>query len=188
VSRDLVDRETLVGDPVVVAPLLLGKLLVSTVGGIEVAGRIVEVEAYREDDPASHSFRGVTARTATMFGPAGHLYVYLSYGIHHCANVVTGREGSGAAVLLRSVEPLVGLATVRTRRSGRPDRELADGPGKLCQALSIGLSHDGTDLCSAHSPVTLHDDGTAPPNEPVRGPRVGITKGVDRPWRFRIPE
>lgn len=187
-SRQLVDRETLADDPVVVAPLLLGKLLVSTIGGIEVAGRIVEVEAYREDDPASHSFRGLTPRTATMFGPAGHLYVYLSYGVHRCANIVTGSEGSGAAVLLRSVEPLAGLAAVRRRRSGRPDRELANGPGKLCQALSIALSHDGADVCSSASPVALYDDGTPPPEKPVRGPRIGITKGLDRPWRFRVPE
>ena len=173
-------------DAPVVAPDLLNKVLVSTIGGERVAGRIVEVEAYTADDPASHTYRGPTERNRAMFGPPGHLYVYLSYGIHRCANVVTGDEGDGQAVLLRAVEPVEGIDVMRARRSGRADRDLANGPGKLCQALGIDGDHDGLDLC-AESGVVLLDDGTAPPGTPLVGARVGITKGVDTPWRFRVP-
>jgi DNA-3-methyladenine glycosylase len=169
------------------APLLLNKLLVSTLGAERAIGRIVEVEAYDEDDPASHTFGGPTPRNRVMFGPAGHLYVYLSYGIHRCANVVAGREGSGQAVLLRALEPVAGLEAMRRRRPGRADPDLADGPGKLCQALAIDLHHDGVDLTDPASALTIHDDGVAPPARPVVGPRVGITKAVDVPWRFRVP-
>lgn len=181
------DRAVLAGPSDEVAPLLLGKLLVSVVGGERVAGRIVEVEAYREDDPASHTYPGPTARNAAMFGPPGHLYVYLSYGIHHCANVVTAPEGAGQAVLLRAVRLVEGCDVARARRGGRDDRELADGPGKLCQALGIDLAHYGADLCDPSSPVRIEDDGTPPPAEPLVGPRIGISRGVETPWRFRAP-
>jgi DNA-3-methyladenine glycosylase len=157
-----------------------------TVDGMVVA-RIIETEAYMAADPASHSFRGRTDRNAVMFGPPGRLYVYLSYGIHACANVVTGVEGDGQAVLLRAGVPVAGIDAVRRRRSGRPDRELADGPGKLCQALGIGLGDNGVDLTAPWSPIRILDDGTAPPELPLVGPRVGITKGVETPWRFRVP-
>ena len=170
-----------------VAPLLLNKLLLTRVDGVVTSGRIVEVEAYREDDPASHTHRGPTERNRAMFGRPGHLYIYLSYGLHHCANVVTGEHGTGEAVLLRAIEPVEGIAAMRTRRGGRPDRELADGPGKLCQALGIDLSHYGADLTRASGIVALIDDGIAPPARPLVGPRVGITKAVDTPWRFRVP-
>ncbi len=168
------------GDAPDVAPLLLNKLLVH--GGC--VGRIVEVEAYREDDPASHTFRGRSARNAVMFGPAGHLYVYFTYGMHHCANVVTGREGVGAAVLLRAVEPVEGIALMTQRRHGR--RQLADGPAKLCEAFAIGPEHNGADVCRGDGPG-LFDDGTAPPTDPIVGPRIGISKAVDVPWRWRTP-
>lgn len=171
-------------DAPVVAPALLNKLLVVTVGGRRCAGRITETEAYMPDDPASHTYNGQTRRNAVMFGPAGHLYVYLSYGIHQCANVVTGGVGSGQAVLLRAVEPIDGIDLMRARR-GRPDRELADGPGKLTQALGIGAEHDGVDLTASN--ISIVDDGVDPPTEPLIGPRVGITKAVERPWRFRLP-
>ncbi|BAN02399.1 DNA-3-methyladenine glycosylase [Ilumatobacter coccineus] len=170
----------------VVAPWLLNKLLVSTVDGRTVAGRIAEVEAYEQDDPASHTFGGRTARNEVMFGRAGHLYVYLSYGIHFCANVVTGPEGSGEAVLIRSVAIESGLDDAAARRGDRPRRELSNGPGKLCQAFGVGLPHDGADLL-AGGPVRLLDDGVAPPPHPLVGPRIGISKGVDTPWRFRVP-
>ncbi len=170
-----------------VAPDLLGLVLESTVGGYPVRGRIMEVEAYREDDPASHTFRGRTARNLTMFGPAGHLYVYLSYGVHQCANIVTGPSGSGAAVLLRGVAPVSGIDTMRTRRRGRQDHELADGPGKLCQALAIGAHHDGIDVCSPSSEIRLLDDGFVICGAIRTGPRIGISRGTDRPWRFRLP-
>lgn len=148
------------------------------------SGRIVETEAYTADDPASHSFRGQTARNAVMFGPAGRLYVYLSHGIHACANVVTGAEGDGAAVLIRAIEPIDGVELMRARRGeGRP---LADGPGKLCQALGIRVSDDGLDLTDSGSPIQILDDGTPPPEEPLVGPRIGLTRAVDTPWRWRV--
>lgn len=169
----------------IVAPDLLNKVLsVESDRGIA-SGRIVETEAYMPGDPASHTFNGQTDRNRVMFGRAGHLYVYLSYGIHRCANVVTGLEGSGQAVLIRAVTPIDGLEIMRERR-GRPDQQLADGPGKLCQALGIDLVHDGTDLLGGRH-VAILDDETPPPVDPLIGPRVGITKAVDLPWRFRVP-
>ena len=153
-----------------------------------VGGRIVETEAYTRDDPASHSFNGPTVRNAVMFGPPGRLYVYLSYGIHRCANVVTGGSGDGQAVLLRAI-----CADVRSRRDPgagavrRPERALTDGPGKLCEALAIDLDDSGLDLTDPASPVRILDDGTPPPDDPIVGPRVGISKAVDIPWRFRVP-
>lgn len=166
-------------DALVVAPELLHKVLV--VGPC--AGRIVEVEAYRSDDPASHSFRGPTSRNAAMFGPAGHLYVYFTYGMHHCANVVTGITGDGQAVLVRAVIPLRGIAEMRRRRGGRADRVLTDGPGKLTQAFGIDRSHDGADLC-AEASLAIVDDGTAPPQAPSASGRIGIRSGTDLPWRW----
>lgn len=175
-----VARSLLAGDAPEVAPQLLNKLLVYD----GCVGRITEVEAYRQDDPASHTFRGRTQRNAVMFGPAGHLYVYFTYGMHHCANVVTGPPGVGAAVLLRAVQPIDGLALMSERRHGR--RQLADGPAKLCQAFAIGPEHNGGDVCRGAGPG-LFDDGIAPPTNPLIGPRVGISKAVDVPWRWRIP-
>lgn len=166
---------------------LLGKLLVVDCAGDRSSGRIMETEAYTSDDPASHSFRGPTPRNAVMFGPAGHLYVYRSYGIHWCANVVTGDIGDGQAVLLRAVGLVDGVGVARERRNGRPDRELADGPGKVCQAFAIDGSHDGVDVTQLSSPVRILDDGTPPPVRPITGPRVGITRATDVPWRFRSP-
>lgn len=179
-----VPRSALAGDAPDVAPTLLNKLLV--VGPC--IGRITEVEAYRQDDPASHTFRGRTPRNAVMFGPAGHLYVYFTYGMHHCANVVTGDPGDGAAVLLRAVDVVAGEALMSQRRSGR-DR-LADGPAKLCQAFGIGGDLNGADLCSpsAGDPgFGLFDDGVAPPEHPRVGPRIGISRAVELPWRWRTP-
>jgi DNA-3-methyladenine glycosylase len=175
-----VSRTLLAGDAPDVAPLLLNKLLVHG----ECVGRITEVEAYREDDPASHTYRGETPRNSVMFGRPGHLYVYFTYGMHYCANVVTGPEGHGAAVLLRAVEPVAGIELMRERRHGRA--ALADGPAKLCQAFAIGPEHNGADVCRG-SGVGLFDDGGAPPARPDVGPRVGISKAVDVPWRFRVP-
>lgn len=179
-----VERSTLTGDAPDVAPTLLNKLLV--VGPC--IGRITEVEAYRQDDPASHTFRGRTPRTAVMFGPAGHLYVYFTYGMHHCANVVTGVEGDGAAVLLRAVEVVAGAEIMSRRRSGRT--QLADGPAKLCQAFGIGAGSNGADLCApggAEPGPGLFDDGMPPPDHPLVGPRIGLSKAVDVPWRWRTP-
>jgi DNA-3-methyladenine glycosylase len=183
----MLDRKWFERDAPIVAPDLLNKLLVvSGSDGRTCSGRIIEVEAYMPDDPASHTYRGPTVRNKVMFGPAGHLYVYLSYGIHHCVNVVTGPVGSGQAVLVRGVEPVVGIDAMRERRGGVADRSLADGPGKLSQALAVGLHHDALDLlCGAE--VSITDDGIGPPTEPMVGPRIGITKGTETPWRFRVP-
>ena len=163
-----------------VAPDLLGCWLVH--GGR--AGRIVEVEAYLGDgsDPASHAHGGLTQRNRAMFGPPGHFYVYRSMGLHECANVVCEPPGRAAAVLLRAVEPLAGLAAMRAARGGRADRELANGPGKLTRAFGFGLERDGR--CARSGAVRI-EPPDAPPAEPIlAGPRVGISKAVDLPWRF----
>jgi len=166
----------------------LNKLVVVDQGsGAEVSARIVETEAYRSDDPASHSFNGPTPRSAVMFGPPGVLYVYLSYGIHSCANVVVGADGDGQAVLVRAVVPVDGLQTMRDRRAGRVDTDLANGPGKVCAALAIGLADNGTDLTAPTARIHIVDDGIPPPAHPLVGPRIGITKAIDTPWRFRTP-
>ena len=180
-----IDRAWFKRDAPEVAPDLPGKRLAVDVAGIICSGRIIEVEAYMPNDPASHTFNGETSRNAVMFGPAGHLYVYLSYGIHQCVNVVTGPIGSRQAVLIRAVEPTEGFGAMRRRRVGRSDADLANGPGKLCQASGIGAHHDGADLLDG--PVAIVDDGKPPPLVPRSGPRVGITKGIETPWRFRVP-
>jgi DNA-3-methyladenine glycosylase len=184
VAMKTVSRSLLAGPSTEVAPLLLNKVLVAG----ECSGRIVEVEAYcGSDDPASHAFRGRTLRNASMFKGPGVLYVYFTYGMHWCANVVTGAEGDGWAVLLRALAPLTGLETMRARRrAARSDRDLCSGPAKLCAALGIDRAVDGVDLLAPRSPIALMDDGTPPPNEPGVTPRVGITQAVDRPWRWFV--
>jgi DNA-3-methyladenine glycosylase len=179
-TRSRLPRSFFARDALVVAPQLLNKVLVA--GPCE--GRIVEVEAYRSDEPAAHSFRGPTPRTGVMFGPAGHLYVYFSYGMHHCANIVTGPDGDGQAVLLRAVRPLAGIELMSERRSGR--KQLADGPGKLCQAFGLDLADTGRDLCT-NGDLCVVDDSTPPPDVVLTTPRVGITKAVDLPWRYLVP-
>ncbi|HMY88404.1 MAG TPA: DNA-3-methyladenine glycosylase [Microthrixaceae bacterium] len=183
-------RRDLVGDSTVVAPRLLNALVsVSDTDGSVRVGRIVEVEAYRgERDPASHAYRGPTARNATMFGPPGLLYVYRSYGIHWCANVVAGVDGVAEAVLIRAVEPVAGLERMRGDRPGiARDVDLANGPGKLCAALAITGADDGVDLCGRRSRIRLVRDDVGPPARPVRTTRVGITRGVEHRWRFLVP-
>lgn len=158
-------------------------MLVVERDGVVASGRITETEAYTSADEASHSFRGRTERNAVMFGPPGRLYVYLSYGIHCCANVVTGADGDGQAVLLRAVAPIAGVDQMVLRRGRR--RPLADGPGKLCQAFGIDLDDNDTDVTGAAS-VRIVDDGTEPPPTPLVGPRIGISRAIERPWRFRM--
>lgn len=173
----------LLGAVEAVAPRLLGAV-------IEVAdgrrGRIVEVEAYDgATDPASHAFRGPTARNTSMFGPPGRLYVYRSYGLHWCANVVLGEPGRAAAVLVRAVEPLSGIERMReVRAAARRDVDLTNGPGKLCAALGITGDDDGSDLLDSASRVRLYRDGTPPPSELLVTTRIGISRAVDRAWRF----
>lgn len=166
-----------------VAPLLLNKLLESTDG---CAGRIVEVEAYYGAlDEAAHSYRGPTKRTAVMFGPAGHLYVYFTYGLHWCANVVCG-AGEGVAVLLRALEPVDGVALMRERRGTR-DRDLCRGPARLAQAFAIDGGDGGLDLTRGPGRLRITDDGVAPPDSPGVSTRIGISKARDFPWRWFVP-
>ena len=168
------------------APDLLGRLLVRTLpDGTRLVGRIVETEAYREDDPASHSYRGRTARTDVMFGPPGNLYVYFTYGAHFCMNVVTGGDGEGSAALLRAAEPLEGLAEMARRRGTDIPRLLCAGPGRLCQAFAIGREHNGVDLVAGD--VMRIEWGSSLPGEEVGvGPRVGINVAMEQPWRFAV--
>jgi DNA-3-methyladenine glycosylase len=170
-------------DPRVVAPELIGKVLVSADGR---AGRIVEVEAYcGAIDPAAHSFNGPTARNATMFGPAGHLYVYFTYGMHWCANAVCGEVDEGVGVLLRALEPLGGIDRMRAARPrARRDRDLCSGPARLTQSLGITGAHDGVDLVAGSGGFRIVDDGRAPSTSIRSGPRIGITRGIDSPWRW----
>jgi DNA-3-methyladenine glycosylase len=161
-----------------VAPELIGAtLMVDGAGGV-----VVEVEAYHHTDPAAHSFRGQTPRNAIMFGPAGFAYVYRSYGIHWCLNFVCEEAGSASAILIRAIEPTVGLAAMRRRRGLPEARDLCSGPGKLCEALGVTIRHNGLPL--DRPPFELR----ARPAEPeiVTGHRIGITKAVDYPWRYGL--
>jgi DNA-3-methyladenine glycosylase len=161
-----------------VAVDLIGKVLVLG----HCAGRIVETEAYTDDDEASHSFRGPRRQNLVMFGPPGRLYVYRSYGVHWCANIVTGANDVGEAVLIRALEPVRGLPQMRARRgTARRDRDLANGPGKLTAAMGITGGHSGTKL--GRGSVQVFDDGNRP-GQMVQTTRIGITKAVDRPWRW----
>lgn len=169
------------GPPEEAAPRLLGSLLVSRIGRDEVVARISEVEAYKgSDDPASHAFRGETKRNSSMFRKPGTLYVYRSYGIHNCANSAAGPEGVGWGILIRGAEIVAGAAVAAQRRGRRT--ELADGPGKLCQALGIGLEHNGTDLLDPDS--VLHLQPGEPPEYVMATPRIGISRARERMWRF----
>jgi DNA-3-methyladenine glycosylase len=173
--------EALLAGPVIeVAPRLIGMRIRTEIGGAVTEVMLTEVEAYAgEQDPASHAFRGRTARNGAMFGPPGTLYVYRSYGLHWCMNVVTGMMGLPHAVLLRGGVPVAGEDTM-VRRRGRRDH-IADGPGKLTQALGVAGDHDGTSVLDG--PVRLLA-GVVPEGTIVATPRIGITKAADRPWRF----
>lgn len=169
-----------------VARGLLGRRLVLDGPDGRRAGRIVEVEAYRgRRDPASHAFRGPTPRSAIMFGPPGFMYVYLSYGMHACMNLVAEPAGGAAAVLLRALEPLEGIEAMRAARPGTADHRLLSGPGNLTRGLGVGLFHNGADLrCGP-----LWVDAAPPVRQGlavVAGPRVGIRRAVHRPWRFHL--
>jgi DNA-3-methyladenine glycosylase len=177
-------------DSLVLAPELLNKVLVTrTDDGVRLAARIVEVEAYQgSDDAGSHAYRGMTPRTTVMFGPPGHLYVYFTYGMHWCANVVATKDGDAAAVLLRAAAPVDGIEVMRERRvKARRDRDLLAGPAHLCQALGISGDHNGVDL--VRGPVRILDDGVAPPAEPGVSTRIGLAlgRGDEHPWRYFVP-
>ncbi len=161
-----------------VAPDLIGAtLLVEGVGGL-----IVEVEAYHHTDPAAHSYGGRTERNAVMFGPPGYAYVYRSYGIHWCLNFVCEEEGSASAVLIRALEPTQGLARMRRRRGVDAPRALCSGPGKLAQALGVTIKHNGLPL--DRPPFELRARTGEP--EIVNGPRIGISKAIEHPWRYGL--
>lgn len=173
-------EEALAGPVEQVAPRLLGAQL--SHAGVTV--RLTEVEAYAgAADPGSHAYRGRTARNAVMFGPAGHLYCYFTYGMHVCANVVCGEEGTASGVLMRAGEVVEGVELARERRLGAPDRDLARGPARLCRTLGLTLEHNGVDLETGIVRLAL-------PGEPwadvARGPRVGLRGAPERPWRFWV--
>lgn len=172
------------GDAEQVAPRLLGCELLSSINGLTARVKIVEVESYRQDDAASHSFRGQTARTATMFGPSGHAYVYFTYGMHYCLNVVTGEAGVGQGVLIRAVEPIEGVENLQINRQVSRSVDLTNGPAKLTKALGVNHDYNGHDL--RKPPLQLVNRPVLKPDDIITTTRVGISRDIDRPWRFYI--
>jgi DNA-3-methyladenine glycosylase len=177
-------------DALELAPMLLNKVLVHDEPEGRLAVRIVEVEAYRgAGDPGSHAYRGHTPRNASMFGPPGRLYVYFTYGMHWCANVVAlAPSGDASAVLLRAGEPIEGLEVMRSRRPrARRDRDLCSGPARLTQALGLDREHDGASLVRGR--LGIFDDGVAPPRRPGRSTRIGLSpgRGESSRWRWFVP-
>jgi DNA-3-methyladenine glycosylase len=162
----------------IVAHRLIGAIV--SVDGV--GGKIVETEAYDPEDPASHTFSGPTPRNAVMFGPPAHVYVYRSYGIHWCLNFVCREEGHGAGVLIRAIEPLTGLDAMRHRRGLEPLKLLCSGPGRVTQALAITHRHNGMSLLEAPFEIEAPQEHV----QVVIGPRIGITKAIDVPWRFGL--
>jgi DNA-3-methyladenine glycosylase len=185
-----VSREWLARPALVLAPRLLGAVVESEIDGARVAVRLTEVEAYEGvDDPASHAYRGQTARTAVMFGPPGHLYCYFTYGMHWCANIVCGTDGVAAAVLLRAGEVIDGADVARTRRpAARRDVDLARGPARLASCLSLRATQNGLDLCDPSSPVRLASVPARRRSGISAGPRVGISVATEHRWRFWLTD
>lgn len=169
-----------------VAPRLLGCHLIREIGGQKLVGRIVETEAYDQSDAASHSYKGQTPRTEVMFGPAGHLYVYFTYGMHYCCNIVCGSEGYGSAVLIRAIEPLEGKELMAQNRHGVAKHELTNGPAKLCQAFAIDKQWNGHDL--RQPPLQLMMQPVLEQTNIIQTTRIGITRAQDKPWRWFIKD
>lgn len=167
-----------------VAPRLLGCMLERKIGNETIKVRIVETEAYDQTDVASHSYKGETPRTKVMFGEAGHLYVYFTYGMHFCCNIVVGEIGQGSAVLIRAVEPIVGEEMMMKLRKGRTGVEISNGPAKLCQALGIDKAMNGHDL--SKNPLKLIKMEATEKKYIAQTTRIGISQGKDVPWRFYI--
>lgn len=179
-----IDFTSLEADAVQVASRLLGCMLEREIDGEVLRVKIVETEAYDQTDEASHSYAGKRQRAATMFGPAGHLYVYFTYGMHYCCNITTSVEGFGSGVLIRAVEPLAGEAIMAANRHGRDGIQLTNGPAKVCQALQINRQFDGHDL--RESPIRLVLQPALDAPMIVQTTRVGIARAIDKPWRFYI--
>jgi DNA-3-methyladenine glycosylase len=178
----LVDK--LASSAPVAAKQLLGCILEREIDGHTIRVKIVETEAYDQTDAASHSFHGRTQRTDVMFGPAAHLYVYFTYGMHYCANIVVGEEGHGSAVLLRAVEPIGGEELLKERRKGKSGIELTNGPAKLCQALGIDKTMNGHNL--EQKPLRLQLQVLPASQKVIATTRVGISKAKDAKWRFYL--
>lgn len=168
------------------APLLLGSLIIRNINGQELIGRVVETEAYDQSDAASHSYKGRTPRTDVMFGPSGRAYVYFTYGMHYCFNIVTGPAGHGSAVLIRALEPLHGVDVMMRNRNKRDISQLTNGPAKLCQAFGIDKSMNEHDLTLHPFQSKLTDP--IPNDEIIQTTRIGISKDTLRPWRFYIKD
>ena len=187
-----VERERLAVSAVRAARRLLGAVLAARdrTTGEWCCGQIVEVEAYRQSDPASHAYGGKTARNASLFLAPGHAYVYRSYGLHWCINVACERPDIGAAVLIRALRPVAGLAAMRARRgpTARAPADLCRGPGNVCRALGIDQGHDGRDMLADDSPIQLWAAATVPAARVVRGPRIGITRAMEVPWRLWVAD
>lgn len=169
-----------------VAPLLLGCVIERELDGEILRGRIVETEAYDQTDVASHSYKGRTPRSEVMFERAGRLYVYFTYGMHYCCNVVTGPDGHGAAVLIRAVEPLAGQSVMERRRGGRRARELTNGPAKFCQAFGIDRAMNGHDLAENPLKLLIPQEPVYATEDIIQTTRIGITQAKDVPWRFYV--
>jgi len=182
---EILGRDFFRRDPRLVGPELLNKVLAVADGR---AGRVVEVEAYvGAIDPAAHTFRGKTARNAVMFGPPGHMYVYFTYGMHWCANVVCGDEGEGSGVLFRALEPIAGIERMRAARpKAKKDRELCSGPARLAQALGITGEQNGIDLVRPRDGYAMLDDGVPAPENVPGSARIGIREGTDLLWRWYV--
>jgi len=178
-------RQFFVRDPVVLARDLLGRVLFYKTPEGLLAGRIVETEAYTgEADPASHAFRGRTARNAVMFGPAGHAYVYFTYGMHHCLNVTAEAQGTAGAVLLRALEPLAGIEIMRARGDHSPESRLLSGPGKIGRAFGLSLEDNGRDF--TRGPLGLAAGAPVANREVAISRRIGISRAVELPYRFTV--
>lgn len=184
------ERNFFARDTLEVTRDLLGRCLVRILDGERLAGRIVETEAYvGEQDEASHASPGLTRRNASMYGPPGHAYVYLIYGMYHCFNIVTEPRGFPAAVLIRALEPFEGMGTMRRLRDGRPDEQLTSGPGRLSQAMAIDLRFNGVDLCSPEATLFLEAGDPVLDPSVATGPRVNVRgddAAVTAPWRFYV--
>lgn len=178
--------DMLSGSALTVAPLLLGAYLIRELNGQRLVGKVVETEAYDQTDAASHSYHGNTSRTKVTFGPAGHLYVHATYGMHYCCDITTGLEGYGSSVLIRAVEPIEGIEMMRWLRGDADGVHLTNGPGKFCQAFGVDKSLNGHDLREA--PLQLILQPPVSPDQIVQTARIGITQAKDVLWRFYLKD